>query len=108
MFIQQGDVLIKSIEFIPRGSKRIEKRSVGCYSPRYILAEGEVTGHCHSIKGGDVELFENNGIMYMKNDTEVVVEHEEHYPVKIPAGLWEIGIVKEYDYFDEDVRRVKD
>jgi hypothetical protein len=102
-FVQQGDVLIKGINEMPKGLKKEERKQRG-----YVLAEGEVTGHYHAI-ADEIDLFSNeDGTLFMKNEKEVVVTHDEHKPVKIPAGIWEIGIVQEYDHFAEEARNVAD
>jgi hypothetical protein len=104
MFIQQGDVLIKSvsgkIDF--EKAKKVERKTRG-----WVLAEGETTGHAHCIQE-DIDLVEIDGILYMKNDKEVTITHEEHNAHTIPAGVWEIGIVQEYDHFEEEARKVRD
>lgn len=103
MLLQQGDVLIRSTTCVPKG-KRVERRDRG-----YILVEGEVTGHAHCINDEiDLILEEASNKMFMKNDKSVAITHEEHGNVEIPAGSWEIGIVKEYDHFAEEAKQVSD
>lgn len=99
---QQGDVLIKSVDRIPNKEKQVNRTPRG-----FVLAEGEVTGHAHTI-AEDVGLFEVDGVLYMENKDPVTVTHEEHGPVEVPAGTWEIGIVQEYDHFAEEARKVRD
>ncbi len=79
--IRQGDVLI-----IPCDSS-----FVGCKLDRLTLAEGEVTGHSHRISNGEAELFERDGVLYLKvlSPTATPI-HEEHAQVDIPQGDWEI------------------
>jgi hypothetical protein len=104
MFIQQGDVLIKEVtkkvDFSK--AKKVERKQRG-----WVLAEGETTGHAHVIDD-DIMLMEIEGTMYMKNDHDVTIVHEEHNAHTIPAGTWEIGIVQEYDHFAEEARKVRD
>lgn len=97
MLYQQGDVLITKIDCI-KGRKLNHK----------ILAEGEVTGHKHVITIGEGDLYEENGTLYLHCETECVVTHEEHKPITLPEGDYKIGIVREYDYITEEVRRVQD
>ncbi|MFW6272316.1 MAG: hypothetical protein ACOC2U_00880 [bacterium] len=101
-FLQQGDVLIKKIEKLPKNKNEVKRKKNG-----YILADGEVTGHAHRIDD-DIDLFENNNVLYMKNDHEVTLTHEEHGDVQIPDGIWQIGIVQEYDHFAEVARQIAD
>ena len=99
MFIQQGDVLIKQIDFIPKGKKL----------NHLILAKGEATGHAHVITKGDAEIIELNDQWYLKVlSDEAIVTHEEHKAVKVPMGEYRIDIVREYDHFEEEARRVAD
>lgn len=98
MLIQQGDVLIKKIDAVK-----------GTEVNHLVLAEGEVTGHAHRVTEGDATLYSDNGTLYLHVESEkAVVTHEEHHAVTIPHGDYQIGIVKEYDHFLEEVREVKD
>lgn len=107
MLLQQGDVLLKSVKSIPQGSKKIERTNSTYGKNRYVLAAGEVTGHCHAIKE-EVDLFEKNNTLYLETKGGETLEHEEHGNITLPAGTWEIGIVQEYDHFGEEARRVQD
>lgn len=98
MLYQQGDVLIQKVEKVVSGKKL----------KHLMLAEGEVTGHSHRVTAGEAELYEDSGTLYLHCETECVVTHEEHKAVTIPAGDYKIGIVREYDYVSEEVRRVSD
>lgn len=99
---QQGDVLFERVNSIPKKAKRRNK-----VNGRWIIAEGEHTGHTHATVD-DIELFETNGVLYIKNAEPATITHEEHGPVEIPAGVWKTDIVKEMDYFDLHERRVQD
>jgi len=96
---QQGDVTIKPVEAIPSGAKPSGNR---------VLAEGEATGHKHLAAAEDVRLFMHQGTLYMSAPTGTTVVHEEHGPLIIPPGEYRIGIVREYDHFAEEARRVVD
>ena len=98
MKLQQGDVILKKVAKIPQGAKHIKKRP---------LALGEFTGHSHQIIE-DIEMYEKDGVLYIKSDRPVNLKHEEHGTVSIPEGLWQVGIVQEYDPFAEEARNVQD
>jgi hypothetical protein len=85
--IRQGDILLIPSKGLVPGTKL----------PHLTLAEGEVTGHRHQISGGDAELFEKDGRLYLKvfSPTAILI-HEEHAEVTIPKGNWEIRIQREY------------
>jgi len=101
--LQQGDVLLLAAQ-LPEGCKKISAGRRG-----YVLVEGESTGHAHVIEDIEgCEIYEKDGVMYISASREVSLTHEEHNVVKIPAGSWEVGIVQEYDPFDEELRNVRD
>lgn len=99
---QHGDVLLFRVDAIPASAKP----KVG-----NILAEGEATGHAHRVQdvsADKVQLFEKDGTLYMRLDEPAVVRHEEHKPIALEPGNYKVGIVKEYDPFEEAVRAVRD
>lgn len=86
--IRQGDVLIIPSDTLVKGTKL----------PHLTLANGEVTGHRHRISNGDAELFERDGVMYLRVlSPTALLTHEEHAPVNIPQGNWQIRIQREYE-----------
>jgi hypothetical protein len=98
MFYQQGDVLL-----IPTNKVQGKKLD------HLTLAEGEVTGHTHRISEGLAELFENGSIKYLRVKSKTAtIGHEEHKPVTLPAGDYEVRIVREYSHFDEEAKSVVD
>ena len=97
--IQQGDVLI-AVATIPATAKKKEGRA--------IVAYGEVTGHCHEVIGDGVEVYEENGTLYVSAPQGGTIQHEEHRPIELPPGDYKIGIVQEYDHFFEEARQVRD
>jgi hypothetical protein len=96
---QQGDVTIKPIAQIPANAMATGTR---------VLAEGEATGHKHLAEAPDVKLFLHQGTLYMSAPQGTTIVHEEHGPLIIPPGEYEIGIVREYDHFAEEARYVVD
>ena len=103
--IVQGDVFLVTCSKIPAGAKKVRKSARG-----YILAEGEATGHAHCIAEPSVgiEMYESEGILYLKTNKQVQVKHEEHKPITVAPGTWKVGRVKEYDAFEEEARNVRD
>jgi len=102
---QQGDVLIYKMKALPIGLKKLKP-----INGRFILAEGEATGHAHAIPfTKDMDLYEKeDGTLYMKVKAPVVLSHEEHAAQTIEPGLFEIGIIREVDPFSRAVRNVAD
>jgi hypothetical protein len=65
-----------------------------------VLAEGEATGHFHQIEdgGGVATLLEDqSGRRYLQVGEPVTVTHEEHGPITIEAGEYDVRIQREYD-----------
>ena len=99
--------IFKTDTEIPPGANKI-KPSGG----KYIVANSESTGnhHCVEAKPG-IELYEKNGVMYLKNDVECAVFcviKERHDAITLEPGIWEIESAKEYDYLTEETRNVAD
>lgn len=98
MLLQQGDVILKKVSSI-KGTKL----------NHLTLAKGEKTGHHHSITEGEADLYEENGILYLHIESEnATLTHQEHNPIVIDKGDYQIGIVREYDHFAEEARSVAD
>jgi hypothetical protein len=100
----QGDVFLEPIKEMPAGVVRASADRRGV-----VLAEGEATGHAHTIDSPDAVLYEDrNRGLYLAVSNEVSVVHQEHLPVRVPTGTYKVGIVQEYDYFNEEARKVVD
>lgn len=105
--LQQGDVLMLPVSALPKGCKTIKDRR------GVVLAEGEVTGHYHGIaeEEGEVALMEApDGRRFVVNSGEkpVTLTHQEHKPVIVAPGAYQVGIVREKDWFQDMVRNVQD
>lgn len=106
MLIVQGDVFLTEAE-IPEGAKRVD---------HHVLAEGEATGHHHRVSTEFIKhamLLEHNKTLYLKVEgipgiEGISVVHEEHKPIIVPEGEWKVGIVREYDPFEQEARQVRD
>lgn len=62
-----------------------------------ILAFGEATKHKHEITEGKAELFEANGVLYLKVESEEAeLTHPEHNSIKIPKGAYQVEHQREY------------
>ena len=98
MFYQQGDVIVTKVSEV-KGKKLNHK----------TLAVGEATGHHHTITEGDAELYEHEGTMFLKVNSEfATLTHQEHKEIVLPKGDYEVGRVREFDHFLEESRRVND
>ncbi len=72
-----------------------------------ILAKGEMTGHAHTIKEGEAELYDNQGTLFLRviSDT-ATLGHEEHKAIELTKGDYQISIQREYE--PEGWRNVSD
>jgi hypothetical protein len=100
-FFQQGDVLGRRLDTMPEGEQKTISKL------RCVVAHGE-GGHSHVIEDSEAELIQIGERMLLKLEKAASVQHEEHGTITLSPGIWEIGTVKEYDYFQQMVRRVVD
>jgi len=95
-FYQQGDILIKSVDALP---KSVVKQKSG------IIKLGSQTGHSHMLDKGEVYLSDNKMYIVAKDSTII---HDEHKPIKLADGVYLIDEVLEYDHFLEESKAVID
>lgn len=103
-YASQGDVNFRRIRNgrVGRGARRIADG---------VIARGEVTGHSHRLAVLDAaELYDcGEGKMLLRvGENGVSVVHEEHAPLVLPQGDYEVTLDREYDYFSESERPVSD
>jgi hypothetical protein len=99
MKLQQGDVILELVDYEIKGKKL----------NHLTLAEGESTGHSHQLVNGLGQLIMMDKIMHLQVFSETaLLKHEEHKPISIPKGNWKIKIVREYDPFEKEIRRIAD
>ena len=102
MVYQQGDVLLLAAS-LPVGARKNAGR---------VLAHGEVTGHAHAIHDADVDLFAPGEASilaerYLRIGAGgATVVHEDHAPIALPEGLYEVRHQREYE--PDEIRRVAD
>jgi len=98
---QQGDVILRRLDKMPDGKPlKIERK-------RLVLAHGE-SGHSHVIEDDEAELVRIGERMLLRLTKPATVVHEEHKPIRLQPGIWEVGRVQEYDYFSKMARQVVD
>ena len=98
---RQGDVLIRSVEAIPAKTTAVPREA-----GRVVLAHGEVTGHSHAIASKFAHLVAVGAQRFLRADEPVVLRHEEHAEIKLPAGSYEITIQREWT--PSEIRNVAD
>lgn len=71
---RHGDVFVQYVNTIPSDARRVEPGPRG-----YVIAEGEATGHAHTLEATpDVEMYEKDGTLYCRVLAPVPFLHEEH------------------------------
>jgi hypothetical protein len=91
---RQGDVLLCGVDEIPPAA--IPVPSAG---DRVIVALGELTGHAHAFDGHAVRLFREAGTgrsFFEIGETGAALVHEEHDPIHVSAGRYELRRQREY------------
>jgi hypothetical protein len=101
--LQHGDVLLRRIGKLPWGIKPVQRQN-----GRLVVMDGEATGHKHAITENGAKLWELKGEMYLEIIAPVTIQHDEHKPLPIPPGIYQIGQVKEYDYIQYIERPILD
>lgn len=102
---RQGDVLIERIDNLPQEAKLA---AVPRDNGRIVLAYGEVTGHAHAITQSKAVMFMDTGSLpggadalgsrrFLDIKEETVLAHEEHAPITLPPGLYEVIRQREFD-----------
>lgn len=100
---QQGDCLFKSTT--------VAKKDFGKKLNHLILQQSDVSGHKHQCYKGDCVLYEskNKDEFYLEVKSDFAfIKHEEHKDIKLPKGKYFVYGVKEFDPFEEEIRRVRD
>lgn len=92
----QGDILIEKIAKIPAGAKLVKP-----INGKHVIAEGEATGHAHTIDETVGDLFELDGVLYLKAKQPGTIEHQEHAAQKIAKGITRFVRQREWTDLDE-------
>lgn len=100
MIYRHGDLCIKSIKELPMGLTKLNHNRV---------AEGEVTGHAHTLLGNDFELYQDTkGTMYLHIEQPTKITHQEHKTKELEKGFYIVEVEKEYCPFEDEIRKVAD
>lgn len=102
IYAQHGDVILYKVNEMPVTAKFIGKAKKG-----YIIEKGEGV-HTHTLKEGDMDVYEDNDVLYFKCNSPCEIDHEEHHIQTIQPGIVRKVIEREYDYETEEARKVVD
>lgn len=102
---RHGDVgAIVPIEKVPEGVTVLKVEGNG-----FILKHGTTTGHAHLLTGAGLEVWEDKeGRRYFAVTGEAHLTHEEHGPLTLPAGTYQVNYEQEVDHFTHTTREVID
>lgn len=103
---RHGDILFRPVTGIVK-AKTSEKKAT------HIVAYGEATGHHHLLTAADGGAI--NAMTGFDQKTYVAIlggvatlTHQEHNMLSLEEGCYEIITEREYDYFENDMRKVVD
>lgn len=88
---RQGDVMFVAISKAPRGKKQVRKDG--------IVMHGEATGHAHRVadlKAAEVYDIGENCYLSVSASGGVSIVHDEHLPIQLPPGDYQIRRQREY------------
>jgi len=100
---RQGDVLLESIELIPKAAEFVESKGA------IVLAYGEATGHHHAIRNSSARLYRDprTQASYVEiAESFALLEHEEHAAITLYPGIYRVVLQREYH--SREIRRVAD
>jgi len=102
---RHGDILLKAIKL------NSKLKSLGKFN-QYVLAEGETTGHKHTLVAKPQTYFEvledEKGQKYLKLEREAELTHQEHKTIKIMPDFYVIGNEREFSYEDQELKKIQD
>jgi len=102
---RHGDVSLHPKKEMP---KNLEEKE---FNGKFILAKGKATGHHHNLiaKDSKVKIFKDDeGQHWLKLEEEAKLTHPEHDTITIEPGIYEQKMEREYDPFQEEIRKVMD
>ena len=84
---RQGDLLFKKIAALPDHLKE---------KPDNIVAGGEGNAHTHMLVNGELFQVERSDQKYIRTREDTRLIHEEHLPIKLEPGDYEVVRQREY------------
>lgn len=98
---QQGDVIGRKLAAMPEGPQQ------KVASKRLTVMHGE-GGHSHVVEDDEAELIRIGSRLLLKIEKVATIKHDEHKPITLSPGIWEVGQVREFDWFSRMERQVVD
>jgi hypothetical protein len=104
--IRQGDLLLVPVVGVPQPGTRVLVEEAT--ADRHVLADGEATGHAHVAEGRSLRLTkvalrrgpygtERRTFLVVEGDEDAKLVHEEHSPLALSPGTYEVRRQHEYE-----------
>lgn len=85
---RQGDLLFLPSKLPQKGRTKV---------PHLVLVEGQATGHKHQVTKGKATQYALGATRYLSvQSATATVTHEEHGPIKLAKGTWEVRRQREF------------
>jgi hypothetical protein len=103
--IRHGDLLLMKVDSVPKDASVLNTLT---------LAEGEATGHHHTITSGQALIYApatvtDDVAKYIEVKSKTAeLTHQEHKPVELTQGAYKLSIEREYNPTDKVIRKVLD
>uniref|UniRef100_A0A6M3ITL2 Uncharacterized protein n=1 Tax=viral metagenome TaxID=1070528 RepID=A0A6M3ITL2_9ZZZZ len=95
-----GDCTLYKVDSIPAKAKELK------WVKGFVLEKGEGV-HTHTIED-ECGLYEVDGVLYLKVETPIHINHEEHGLQTLEPGLYRKDLEREFDYEDMEARNTRD
>jgi hypothetical protein len=92
VMVRQGDVLLVRLEHLPADAVETPTSD-----RKIVLARSGTTGHAHQLFGGSLRQFAAHDTTIVEVTGCAVLTHDEHDPLDLPPGTWEIRLQRQYD-----------
>jgi hypothetical protein len=92
---RHGDLLVESIDKLPRGAK-VKKGNV-------VLS----ASHDHIVEG-EAKLYGLEDKVFIKVIGKANMNHEEHKKISLPVGIYQVIRQVEFDHYEQAIRNVED
>jgi hypothetical protein len=90
---RQGDVLLRAVAMIPPRA-----RPVRAEGDRVVVAKGELSGHAHAFAAAEAMMYRQarTGRVFLLIAEDARLRHEQHEPIAMPPGHYEVLRQREY------------
>jgi hypothetical protein len=91
---RQGDVFLRAVEMIPPRA-----RPVRAEGDRVVVARGELSGHAHAFAAAEATMYRQvrtGRVFLLIAEEDARLRHEQHDPIAVPAGPYEVLRQREY------------